>query len=240
MLRKCRRAFYACRYRLLAPFAPRYEEATARFEGHAVTMRSRWGDAMIRAVRRGRFYEAELLEYIYRRYGTGGVYVDLGAFIGNHSLFFGVVCEADLVVAVEPYPESFELLKHNLRQNGVARARAHNVAVGDREAPCRMHIRHTGNLATNTVTIGENGDPAAVRMVPGDSLIDAPPKLIKIDTEGWPLPVLKGLEKTIRAHHPVIVVELYPGPVEPVKRFLSGYGYTLQATLCASPTSVFE
>ena len=49
---------------------------------------------------RGRFYEAPMLAYIRKHY-HGGTFIDGGACIGNHTLFFARFC-CDQVIAVEP------------------------------------------------------------------------------------------------------------------------------------------
>jgi len=46
-------------------------------------------DTIRSALRTGRFYEQEILEHVTRNAPRGGVYVDVGANIGTHAVWFG-------------------------------------------------------------------------------------------------------------------------------------------------------
>ncbi len=67
-------------------------------------------------IRGGSWYEAHMLEYIHGL-GLGGVYLDVGANIGNHSLFFSVNTPAAHVYAVEPSHELRSVLTEVLALN---------------------------------------------------------------------------------------------------------------------------
>ena len=55
---------------------------------------------------------------------------------------------------------------------------------------------------------------------------DRAPHLIKMDVEGAEYLVLRGMERTLRAHHPHLLIELHPGPTAPsVLTFLSALDY---------------
>ncbi len=62
------------------------------------------------------FYEQPMLEFI-QRLGLGGTYVDIGANLGNHCVFFARHCACTKVLAFEPFAPCFELLQHNIRLN---------------------------------------------------------------------------------------------------------------------------
>lgn len=67
-------------------------------------------DHVIDRVRKNmRFYEADLLEYLYYAVPHAGLFVDVGANIGNHTLFFARYM-AERVLAIEPQPETFRAL----------------------------------------------------------------------------------------------------------------------------------
>ncbi len=69
----------------------------------------------------GEFYERVLLEHIALRGPRGGLFVDVGANIGNHSVYFARFL-ADCVVAVEPSPQLIPVLTRNLETNGITNA----------------------------------------------------------------------------------------------------------------------
>ena len=63
------------------------------------------------------FYELDVLMKCREIYLPGTAVVDVGANIGNHSVFFGAVLGAR-VHAFEPYRPSFELLQMSLGKRG--------------------------------------------------------------------------------------------------------------------------
>ena len=68
--------------------------------------------------RRGRFYEAAMLDYIRERY-QGGQFLDIGASLGNHSVYFALYCGASEVMAFEPVGVSRDHLHRNLALNSL-------------------------------------------------------------------------------------------------------------------------
>lgn len=195
------------------------------------------GDHITRWGKSGRFYEEDLLNNIRKRYGEGGIYLDLGAYIGNHTLFFAIICRADLVIAAEPRWGSYRLLQHNIRVQGCSNVVTHNLAVGEVQGWCRVIDGVSHNLGMSRVMSSDTGD---VKVVAADSLAPKGTKMIKIDTEGWALQVLKGCSTTLRRDHPVIVVETQPEPVETIAEYLDSFGYTLFGQFNSTPTYIFE
>ena len=66
----------------------------------------------------GKFYESEELDIIAKHFPIGGKFLDIGANVGNHSLFLLTFLHASLVVPVEPNPVEVEHLITNLYLNG--------------------------------------------------------------------------------------------------------------------------
>jgi hypothetical protein len=67
----------------------------------------------------GRFYETEELTIIAQFFPRGGVFVDIGANVGNHSIYVCNYLEPLQVVAIEPNPVVIPILKINLALNGL-------------------------------------------------------------------------------------------------------------------------
>lgn len=66
---------------------------------------------------------------------------------------------------------------------------------------------------------------STVKVVPLDHF-NFIPEFIKIDVEGFELPVLKGLENTIAQHHPVLMIEYNSIHSEALCAHLKNHGYT--------------
>lgn len=183
----------------------------------------------------GRFYEEDLLDTVFHRYGTGGVYVDFGAFIGTHTIFFSAICNADLVIAVEPLPVCAERLACNVVMNNCSNVDVLLVGAGAYagRATCELNPKNAGG---NNLTLGpatENSIP----IVKAGELITAPPKLIKIDAERMTPDVLAGCSEIIEQHRPVIVVE---DRDHELTKTMNGLGYKETGRFCATPTYIYE
>jgi len=76
-------------------------------------------DPIVRNNLRGQFYEFAELEKLSRAVPKGSVIVDIGANIGNHSLFFALFLEASKIIPFEPNKEVYDILISNLIVNGV-------------------------------------------------------------------------------------------------------------------------
>jgi FkbM family methyltransferase len=66
----------------------------------------------------GMFYEQKNLEYI-RSLNIKGNYADIGAYVGNHTLFFAFMCPSEKIYCWEPQADIFQKLKRNVEVNGL-------------------------------------------------------------------------------------------------------------------------
>lgn len=205
----------------------------------------------------GRFYEAGSLHHLLchlaetnlRHFVSRGTVVDVGASIGNHTLFFVTVLGATAVVAVEPYLPSFLHLIKNLDANGlgettdgvevttVLAAAGERAFFGRTE---RVDWPEHPNVGMVRFVPDAEGPDRMVRLddtVPDDM---RPVTYIKIDVEGEALPVLLGTARLIDEDRPLITAEHDPEEKDAVFRFLQPYGYTVAPfTLNATPTFIY-
>lgn len=154
---------------------------------------------------RGKFYEAEELAEIGKRF-TGGLFVDIGANVGNHSLYALRCLGADQVIAFEPNPAVNRVLEINFRLNGFSdRTAVHRIGLSD--APGRAVVKLPfANLGGGWLEADGGGD---IEIGVGDTILaDQPVRFIKIDVEGMELGVLGGLRETVRRHRPTLFVEV--------------------------------
>lgn len=165
-------------------------------------------DPIMRQHRMGQFYETKDLLALRAHFPKGGVFVDIGANVGNHSLFAAQHLRAAQVIPVEPNPLSYTLLLANIVVNGL-------VGVFDlRGVGFGASDKASGGFAMEVRT----KNVGAARMLPGegdievkrgdDILAGIAPDMIKIDVEGMEIDVLAGLEQTVATHRPVMLVEV--------------------------------
>jgi FkbM family methyltransferase len=179
-------------------------------------------DALQSVHRGGRFYEEEELDIIARHF-RGGVFVDVGANVGNHTLYALLFLGARKAIAFEPQPEALAILDINLRPNGLAdRVEVHGLGLGD--APGRAAATlFPDNLAGTRLSPAPSGPFELAR---GDDLLGGEEvTFIKIDTEGFELRVLEGLRETLRRCRPPLFVEVENEHLPAFEAFCASVGY---------------
>ena len=173
---------------------------------------------------RGEFFEQRMLEYIYWHYKSG-VFVDVGAALGNHSLFFAKFCAVKFVIAVEPVPSSCLRQAEIYGLNRVGNlVHVYNCAVSDKGGRGAME-RFGSNLGQ-------------FRLIPGNDVVietldsivakerAKPVRLVKIDVEGHELRVLKGAARLLDEQRPALFIEIRSRQRHAqVTQYLSGFGY---------------
>jgi len=174
----------------------------------------------------GYFYEQPELDIIAAHFPTGGVYVDVGANVGNHAVYIGKFCSPSEMVAVEPNPAALRLLTLNLTLNGLA---AMVVAMGLSDAPGRAEARWPNhNLGGARMMATEAG---RIRLTTGDEMLAGRRvDFLKIDVESAELAALAGLEATITAWRPRIFIEVDNANLEAMQAWVERHGYGVAHT----------
>lgn len=179
----------------------------------------------------GRMDEGEL-EWVRRQFGSylsDKTVCDIGANLGNHSLFFAEM--ANKVHSYEPNSAIFELLAINARQNH--KISVYPVGISNRASTVRAALRRSAYGSTRiTDTPDDNEIPFTFQTRPLDSFDDLKEErvgLIKIDVEGHEAQVLEGAEQTIRRNLPLVLFEqntdAIAGGTSESLELLRRYGY---------------
>jgi FkbM family methyltransferase len=144
--------------------------------------------------------EAPVLETILRTLRAGDVFLDIGANVGVYTVLSArAVGEAGCVAAFEPEIQRFERLQENLTLNGLGNVRPFRVALGEAEGEARLYVKGppSPSLVAPQGRVAASAECAMVKVVNGDEYWKAqglpPPRVVKIDVEGYELSVLKGL-----------------------------------------------
>jgi FkbM family methyltransferase len=196
-------------------------------------------DHLARVIRSQRtFYEIDLLAKCREIYLPNTRIIDVGANIGNHSVFFSAILNAP-VYAFEPFPPNYALLELNIAANGLDdQIVASCLAVGEAVGMATLQPGPPANFGTTRVVAGTGETP--IRSL--DSLaIPGPISLIKVDVEGEELPVLLGAEGLIQAWLPDIAIEA--GTPEAFRRLADAmlrFGYVPRGRFAATPTYLFS
>jgi len=196
------------------------------------------------------FYEIDLLEYI--RYVLNGkedgVMIDIGANIGNHSVFFGSFI-AGSVICFEPNPNVLPILKRNLSTNKIVH-KLFELGLGDKPGYASVQIPsgHENNVgAAKLVTSSDSSSTITIStldmLIPeiNDVLQGRNILAIKIDVEGMEPNVLNGGKVLISTYKPEIFIEVTDinqmGRIEPI---LINIGYYKIISYAATPVWHFS
>lgn len=190
-------------------------------------------DHISKRLLRGRFYEQDLLEDATMRLRGKGVVIDVGAHIGNHTLWFARVVNRP-VISLEPNPVAFRQLVQNLRVNNVRNVKAVNAAAGAKPGSATVHMDNPGNTGMAYVTYSKKGETEVVTL---DSLTRDPVALIKVDVEGNELEVLKGAQRILETYHPILYIEAHDDEKRSkIESFLAKFDYEPFGQYAITPT----
>lgn len=168
---------------------------------------------------------------------NNGCFVDVGANVGYWTMF--VARKGFDVHAFEPSPRPYRILKHRTKR--YSKVKSYPIALGEKTGLANMKLMKSfsknsvmGVISDNPP--GEEGDIICEIQVPIrtlDSYEIDDVAVIKIDTEGYEIPILKGAEKTILRCKPRLIIEVhYPPFKEESKRIIKilerwGYNWTM-------------
>lgn len=189
------------------------------------------------------FYEIRLLQKL-RTLRPEGVFLDLGAHLGNHAVFFATQCACERLVAVEATPEIARVLDLNLRTNAAGvPCEIHTWAIGDRTGTVEMSRIDPKNSGARKVL---RARPAgAIHCTTLDALFGGLRNvgLLKMDIEGCETPALKGAAGFFRDNRPIIAAELGFKALPRFRDFrkeIERYGYTTDGkNYAATPTYIW-
>lgn len=165
--------------------------------------------------RENSFYEKEILDDIRQYIKPGGLVIDVGANIGNHTVFFSKVCGAQ-TIALEPCEVNARLLVLNTRDNcDPIKYVVYMNPVWDNNYSYFRSILNDSNLGMVTlqeIPYNVPHSPDVTQSITIDRLVDEHRLLgkvsfIKIDVEGSEVHVLNGAKETIMKHRPKILIE---------------------------------
>lgn len=142
------------------------------------------------------------------------ILVDIGAYIGFYTLL--AAKHGCKVIAFEPDPRSFVLLKNNVQMADLSdRVLCFNIALGDKRGKLKFRLASIPSESSATEYL-QNGfskcmnvsmttiDDTFERLFLNDVVM-----LMKIDVEGFGLHVINGALKTIAKFKPIIILEVH-------------------------------
>lgn len=161
----------------------------------------------------GEWAEHEIM-FCKRFLSQGDIVLDVGAYIGSHSLAFAqFVGPTGHVYGFEAQPASFALLVQNLLAARITNVTARNAAVGAVDAETLIaldEIDIARQCSFGSTAVSATGDAGLRTQVPATSLDQMDLgrcSFMKIDVEGMEDRVLAGAQRLLRSCAPVVYAE---------------------------------
>ena len=169
--------------------------------------------------------------------------IDFGAHVGTSAIQYSKSFEK--IISFEPLPNLFECLEYNTKD--LSNVEIHNFAISDTNGFTNIFV-NPDNSGSNVIQSDEtnkiiksrwgnknrvdfvNTPPIQVETRTIDSFGFTDVDFIKIDTEGFNIKPLMGMEETLRNNSPLIMMERGQEK-NPGKKYLLSMGYKLLSTI---------
>ncbi|MBI3445756.1 MAG: FkbM family methyltransferase [Magnetospirillum sp.] len=168
-------------------------------------------------------YERGLLNFLKNAAALGGpqsVFLDIGANVGQHSLFMSA--HASHVHAFEPWAVARDAISRKIALNRIANITVHGVGLSDRAHEETFFAPTLSNRGTGSFISGHNlsnRELGRLPLVAGDAYLAEQGidrvDLIKLDAEGFEPLILAGLTATLRRCRPVVAFEMSMADTRP-------------------------
>jgi len=183
-------------------------------------------------------YEASMLADLLVHSHAGDLFVDVGANVGNHSIF--AAAHGLVVQAYEPNAHLAQAIERSAELNGLAeRVTVRAVALGATAGHGRFDAERLDNLGAQEVRWDDDGPLTIVRL--DDEDFPGRVAAIKVDVEGMEIDVLEGASRRIADDRPVLYVECRTADdYATIERWLSSRSYLVCDQFNATPTFLFR
>ncbi len=181
-------------------------------------------------------YEYAMLQDILKRIDKNSAFLDIGANIGNHSLF--LAANGIKVYAFEANKELCEITQKSIELNKLSNnVKIYNYGLSDREELGEFTHLDTSNLGGNALTLGK-GDIQCKRL--DDFKFEEKIGVIKIDVEGMEEKVLLGAKETIKKNRPLIYIEAIDiSSYHRINTLLEALNFSCCETFNTTPTHLY-
>jgi FkbM family methyltransferase len=181
-------------------------------------------------------FEPAVTREIERLVQPGWRVLDVGAHIGYHTLLMARCAGPHgKVIAFEPWPDNFQVLRDNVALNNCANVTLVSKAVMERAGRVNLGRIDADPLSSTVTTANEGGtDVEAVALddFVKENLAGETVNFVKMDIEGAETAALEGMRAVLRSHATVLLIELHGCGADPQQHpaieVLRQAGYSIQ------------
>lgn len=173
-------------------------------------------------------FDIHFLERIAPFIHGGDVVVDVGAFVGDHTLAYANLANGGCVYAFEPNEVTFKALVKNMAPYRHVKP----IQAGLSDKMSSAQVSQDPNWGGVYLTEAKKGDTKTMTL---DSMGLERLNFMKIDAEGFEVKVLRGARETLKRCRPALVIEVNEGALkrqgtspEELYAELKGQGYAVQ------------
>lgn len=184
-------------------------------------------------------YEYPLIRWCQQYLTKEGTFIDIGAHMGTYSVLLSRYCKE--VHAFEAQASTYECLSVSVSINNNFKITTHHTALGDKEETLTLyHVSEDGGCSSVRKEVSSNMNmdiigTETVQVKTLDSFDIRNVDFIKIDVEGYELPVIKGAVKTLENNnYPPFIFEAWPtdwykADREKLINYIKSLGYKVHA-----------
>lgn len=216
---------------LLRPSGGRPFTVTLRRSGLRFRVRSAMDVWVLRETCLGREYE---------QFGTelrdGWTYLDVGAAFGDFAVWVAHRFPRSTVYACEPFPQSFDLLQHNLALNRIGNVKPLPYALGARSGPMRLYPSSAQAVEFSTVRAAPHAEGHEVQGISLDDLFRTLSlercDFLKMDCEGAEFEILFAANPRTLGRIQHLCLEYHDGVTkhshEDLAQYLTQHGFAVR------------
>lgn len=171
------------------------------------------------------FYENRLqeeveIEFLKQHINNQSVFFDIGSYNGIYSIILKALFPDLKVFIFEPHPGNYSRIKRNLELNKLSDCKMFDYALSSSSGVSDFYIPDDGSITTVSSfnkNFSQNLSRTSFKRIKiNTATVDdvvrkyvVIPNVIKIDVEGHELETLRGAEKTMSLHKPLILCEVF-------------------------------
>lgn len=161
------------------------------------------------------YFEEEMLDAFMHYLKPGMTFVDIGANIGQHTLFVSrVVGPTGNVISFEPIPHLYEQIKRSVEANAMNNIKIVHAGCGEKEETKTLYINkaNIGGSSVIPLSSDKKEEEISIHIIKAEETLLPYNKinLVKIDVEGYEYQAFLGMEKIIARDTPVLFIEYTP------------------------------
>jgi len=161
---------------------------------------------MLKTFESGLIYEPEVSSYIMKNLKLGETFMDIGANNGYYTvLAAGLVGPNGKIISIEPSPNAFRRLMHNVRVNNLSNVVILNVALSDHDGNAMLYLnKESEDGLASLIKSDQVQSLGEVELKRFDHLfMDEKISIVKMDVEGSEINIIKGMENYLKSHKEV-------------------------------------